>query len=167
MSLKTREILSFYKSKLEEITPNIGRIHSTLRASAKPEDVITDFKFKDESGRKELKFYILKPGPRTAERSTIGGSKGFYLDLRAIVIQCFISMATENPDAADARLEDVVDLIVDKLFSIDRLSEESGDNTFSPGDVAVTPIVVGKVSNTSVLIQEITTIVGDRRIPGG
>ena len=47
MSLKTREILSFYKSKLEEITPKIGRIHSTLRASAKPEDVITDFKFKE------------------------------------------------------------------------------------------------------------------------
>lgn len=167
MSLSTREILSFYKTKLEEIEPSIGKVHSTLLASVKPEDVITHFKHKDAGGREELKFYILKPGPRTAQRATTGGKRGFYDDLRTVIIQCFISMATGNPNAADARLEDVVDSIVDKLFGIDRLSDKSGDNTFSPGEVAVTPIVVAKVSGKTVLLMEITTVVGDRRISGG
>ena len=161
MSLKTREVMDVIKRELDAITPSVGRVFATLRASASPDDLITDYLFKDDQLGKVLKAFVIRSGQQRIERMTTG-NKGFPQRFRTIAIDGFVTIQHKNPLAAEAVLEDAWDAIVVKLQALQRLDKESDGDTFHPGMMEITPIGVAKVSNHNVVAATLTTVIQDR-----
>lgn len=160
-SLKTTEILDIVKRELESITPSIGQVHTSLKASSKQEDVITDYLVDDPVVGKVLKAFIIRPGIQRIKRRTIGNT-GFSNRFRTIIIDGFMTMAHENPDGADRILEDEFDKVIVKLQSLQRLQTEAQGDTFSTGEIEMTPIGIAKVSNHNVIAAQLMTVIQDR-----
>lgn len=161
MSLKTRAVLDLIKQELESITPAIGRVYSTLRASAAPEDLITDYLFKDGQAGDVIKAFIIRAGSQRIERMTTGNN-GFSQRFRTIIIDGFVTIQHKNPVGAEGVLEDAFDLVIRKLQSLQRLDKESQGDTFHPGKMEMTPIGIAKVSNHNVVAAQLMTVIQDR-----
>ena len=161
MSLKTREILDKIKAELDSITPSIGRVHASLRASASPEDLITDYLFKDSTGGKVIKAFVIRSGQQRIERMTTG-KNGFSMRNRTVIIDGFVTIQHKNPVGAEGILEDAFDLVIGKLQALQRLDLESQGDTFHPGRMELTQIGVAKVSNHNVVAAQLMTVIQDR-----
>ena len=161
MSLKTREILDKIKAELESITPSIGRVHASLRASASPEDLITDYLFKDPIAGKVIKAFVVRSGAQRIERMTVG-RPGFSQRFRTVTIDGFVTIQHKNPVGAEGVLEDAFDLIISKLQTLTRLETEPKGDTFQAGTIELTAIGVAKVSNHNVVAAQLMTVIQDR-----
>lgn len=128
--MKTTQVLDILKTKLEEIDPPIGKIHTSLLSSPKPEQVITDLKFKDLALGDVLKAFIIRPGNAIIRRGTTG-RQGFSMRLRNIEIQGLISINIDNVGAAERVLEDAWEEVIQKLQNESRIEDETRGDTFS------------------------------------
>lgn len=161
--MKTRDVLSTLKQELASIQPPVGKLFSTLRASAKPEETITDFKFNDPSAGNILKAFILRPADSRISRGTTGRT-GFSMRMRNIAIAGLITVREDI--SADAILEDAFDAIIERLVGVSRLETESQGDSFHVGEMTLSAPAVGLVSNHKVLMQELVTVVQDRILGG-
>ena len=161
MALRTSEVLDKIKLQLEAITPSIGRVHSDLRASAAPEDLIADYLFNHPTAGKVIQAFIIRSGPATIERGTTGNS-GFSIRNRTIVIDGFVTIQHKNAAGADRILEDAFDSVISKLQKLQRLETRSQGDTFHPGQMNMTAIGVAKVANHNVVAAQLTTVIQDR-----
>ena len=83
--------------------------------------------------------------------------------VRNIRIQAFIGINIgEAEGAPDRILEDATDDIVVSLQKLNRMEKKSKGDTFHLGEMIVSAITSGTVSNNAVIIQEILTVVQDR-----
>ena len=160
-SLKTTEVLDKIKAELESIDPTIGKVFATLRASADPEDLITDYLVKDTKAGKVLKAWVIHPGRATIKRSTIGNT-GFSNRMRTIVIDGFMTIQHKNEPESDRILMDELDKVILKLQSLQRLQTEAQGDTFHPGNIEMTPLGVAKVSNHNVIAAQLMIVIQDR-----
>ena len=161
MSLKTREILDIIKRELESIEPPIGRVYATLRASASPEDLITDYLFKDPQAGKVIKAFVIRSGNQRIERMTTGNN-GFSQRFRTVIIDGFVTIQHKNPVGAEGVLEDAFDAVIGKLQSLQRLDLGSQGDTFHPGKMEMTALGIAKVSNHNVVAAQLMTVIQDR-----
>lgn len=161
MSLRTTEVLDKVKAELDAIEPSIGRVHTSLKASAKQEDIITDYLIDDPVAGKVIKAFIIRPGNQRIRRRTLGNN-GFSNRFRTIIIDGFMTMPHENPNGADRILEDEFDKVINKLQALNRMEDSAQGDTFNTGEIDMTAIGIAKISNHNVIAAQLITIVQDR-----
>ncbi len=162
MALKTRQVLDLFKVRVDSAVSNEWKTHSTLRHSPNPDEITNDYRVTDPNLGKILKAILIMPAEARIKRGTTGRN-GFSMRVRNIRIQAFIGIdINKSAGAPDRVLEDAIDDIVVELQKLNRMEEKSQGDTFHLGEMIVSPITSAEVSNHSVLVQEILTVVQDR-----